>query len=86
MGLSLRCPAGWATVAVRDDAAETAARHGCRNGRRKVPGAVPAGTARGALLIVVFHLGTASQSLNHDFTFCEHATAVIDFAGFLHNL
>jgi hypothetical protein len=41
--------AGRATVAGRDGGTETAARHGCLNGRLTVPGAVPAGTARGAL-------------------------------------
>ena len=39
---------GTGTVAVRGDGTETAARHGCQNGRPAVPGAVPASTARGA--------------------------------------
>ena len=34
----------------------------------------------------LFRLGTVPQGLNHDFTFCENATAISDFAGFFHKL
>jgi hypothetical protein len=71
---------------MRDDGTETAGRHGCRNRRLAVPGAVPAGTARGALQVEVFRPGIVPQAFNHDFVFREKATAVSDFVGFLGNL